>query len=254
MAHVVVLCYHAVSTTWHSELAVTPEQLRLHVSAMLRRGFRPATFHDAITDPPHKRVLAVTFDDGYRSMRELAYPVLSELGVPATVFMPTDFVGSDEPMSWPGVESWLQTDHAHEMLPMGWDDLRWLTHRGWEIGSHTCSHPHLPTTRDEQLDDELVRSKAALEEGLGRPCRSLAYPYGGVSPRVVEAARRAGYDTAAALWHPLRTYDVLMWPRVPLYRDDAPWRAALKLSVRLRQLRANIDRSAGRTVDTALGS
>ena len=254
MAHVVVLCYHAVSPTWGSELAVTPAQLRLHVAAMLKRGFRPATFHDAITAPPAKRVLAVTFDDGYRSMREFAYPVLSELGVPATVFMPTDFIGRDEPMSWPGVESWAASEHADEMLPMGWDDLRWLTDRGWQIGSHTCSHPHLPTTRDEQVERELTESKAVLEEGLGRPCPSIAYPYGGVSPRIVAAAGRAGYETAAALWHPQGDHEALTWPRVPLYRDDAPWRVALKLSVGLRRLRASLGRSAGRTAYTPLGS
>ena len=254
MAHVVVLCYHAVSPTWQSELAVTPEQLRLHVSAMLKRGFRPATFHDAVSAPSSKKTLAVTFDDGYRSMREHAYPVLSELGVPATVFMPTDFIGRDEPMSWPGVDGWLSTSDAHELLPMSWDDLRWLTFRGWEIGSHTCSHPYLPTTRDEDVQRELAASKVVLEEGLGRPCRSLAYPYGGLSARIVASARAAGYDTAAALWHPLRNHEPLTWPRVPLYRDDAAWRAALKLSVRLRQLRARLGTSAGRTPYTALGS
>jgi peptidoglycan/xylan/chitin deacetylase (PgdA/CDA1 family) len=254
MAHVIVLCYHAVSTTWDSELAVTPEQLRHHVGTLLRHGYRPATFHEAVVNPPAQRTLAVTFDDGYRSMRELAYPVLSKLGVPATVFMPTDFIGLDGPMSWPGVDGWLGTPHEKELLPMDWDDLRWLTWRGWEIGSHTCSHPHLPTTRDDQVERELSESKAVLEQWLQRPCPSLAYPYGGLSPRVVAAARKAGYETAAALWHPMRDHEALTWPRVAIYRDDAPWRVALKTSVRLRQLRANLGRSAGRTAYSALGS
>lgn len=254
MAHVVALCYHAVSPTWPSELAVTPDDLERQVRALLRRGYRPATFRQAITAPPGPRVVAVTFDDGYRSMRELAYPVLSRLGVPATVFMPTDFIGSDEPMSWPGVDSWRETPHADEMLPMGWDDLRFLMHRGWEIGSHTCSHPHLPTTRDDQVRIELVRSREILEAGLERPCLSVAYPYGGVSPRVHRAAEEAGYECGAALWHPLTEYEWLTWPRVAVYRDDDPLRYALKVSVRLRQLRGRIGRSAGRSAYSQLGS
>ena len=254
MAHVLVLCYHAVSPDWDSELAVTPEQLDYQVRRVLRLGYRPATFHRAVVDPPAGKVLAVTFDDGYRSMREQAYPVLSALGVPATVFMPTDYVGDDKPMCWPGIEQWVGTPDEHELCPMGWDDLRWLTWRGWEIGSHTCSHPHLPTLEGDDLDRELTESKARLEAELERPCHSLAYPYGAVTERVAEATEAAGYETAAALWHPMREHDRFTWPRVAIYREDAPWRFHAKISVRLRQFRGRIGKSAGRTAYSSPGS
>ncbi|CAA9503015.1 MAG: hypothetical protein AVDCRST_MAG85-1883 [uncultured Solirubrobacteraceae bacterium] len=253
MAHVLVLCYHAVSSTWDSELAVTPSQLEWQVSRLLRLGYRPATYHQAVTAPPARYTLSVTFDDGYRSMREQAYPVLSRLGVPATVFVPTDYVGQDSPMSWDGIENWLGTPDEHELCPMDWDDLRWLTWRGWEIGSHTMSHPYLPSVEQPDLDRELVESKARLAEELGRPCRSIAYPYGGVIEQVAEATEAAGYETAAALWHPVRDHDRFTWPRVAIYRDDTPWRFAAKAAIRLRQFQGGIGRSAGRTAYTSPG-
>lgn len=254
MAHVLVLCYHAVSPTWDSELAVTPQQLEWQVRTALRHGYRPATFHQAVCDPPSRLTLAVTFDDGYLSMREHAYPVLSRLGVPATVFIPTDYVGLDGPMSWPGIEKWLGTPDEHELRPLDWDDVSWLTWRGWEMGSHTLSHPYLPTVDAAGVERELTESKALLEERLKRPCSSLAYPYGGVSQRVAEAARDAGYDTAAALWHPLREHDVYTWPRVAIYRGDSSLRYRAKVSLRIRRLRGALGRPAGRTAYSSLGS
>jgi peptidoglycan/xylan/chitin deacetylase (PgdA/CDA1 family) len=254
MANVLVLCYHGVSREWNSELAVTPEQLAEQVGLVLRRGYRPATFHQAVTAPPARWTFAVTFDDGYRSVRELGYPVLSGLGVPATVFVPTGYVGLDGPMSWPGIETWTGTPHEHELRPMDWDELRWLMWRGWEIGSHTVSHPHLPTIAAEDADRELTESRATLDEALGRPCASLAYPYGGLSQRVAAAAQSAGYDVAAALWHPLREHDRFTWPRVAVYRGDSIWRFRAKVSTRVRRLRAALGRPAGRTAYSSLGS
>ena len=74
-----ILCYHAVSDGWPSGLSVTPA---------------------ALEEPPRERTMSVTFDDSFRSVIELARPVLRELGVPGTVFVPTSFVGSEQPMQW----------------------------------------------------------------------------------------------------------------------------------------------------------
>src|SRR3954468_23003791 len=144
MARVLVLCYHGVSTDWRSDLAVQPARLERQLRLLLRRGWRPATFHQAVTAPPWAKTLAVTFDDAYRSVCRLAYPVLARLGIPATVFAPSALVGWPGALQWDGIEERLGTPWESELVPMDWDELRWLAWRGWEIGSHTCSHPHLP--------------------------------------------------------------------------------------------------------------
>jgi peptidoglycan/xylan/chitin deacetylase (PgdA/CDA1 family) len=244
---VLVLCYHAVSERWEASIAVPPERLRAQVARLLRGGYRPTTFTQAVLDPPAGRTLAVTFDDAYRSVLELARPVLDELGVVASIYVPTDFAGQATPMAWPGIDEWLGGPHEHELLPLGWDELGVLADAGWEVGSHTRSHPHLTTlTDDDALAAELAESRAAVTRALGRPCRSIAYPYGDMDRRVVEMARRAGYEAGGAIGS-TRPPSRLDWPRVGVYQRDDARRFALKASPLVRRLRRrgpSLDRAA----------
>lgn len=86
---------------------------------------------------------------------------------------------------------------------MSWPQLRELAGRGHEIGSHTCSHAILPTCEDGDLDVEVVRSRAVLQERCGALVDSFCYPNGGLDGRSVEAVRRAGYARAVTTrWGP----------------------------------------------------
>ena len=236
----VVLGYHAVSDGWPSVLAVPPEAFELQMSRLLDRGYRGVTFHDAVHSEAVGKRFAVTFDDSYLSLMENAFPVLDRLGVPGTVFVPTDFVGIGQPMRWGGVEEWSDGPYSSELLPMSWEQLATLGNAGWEIGSHTCSHPHLPEVSDEELDAELQRSKEACERHLGEPCRSLAYPYGEHDERVIEGARRAGYTAACTLTVRLHAPSPLRWPRVGIFPgDEEAWRFRVKTSPTARVIRAS---------------
>ena len=147
LTDVLVLGYHAVSERWPAALSIAPSHLEEHVRMLADRGFRGVTFHEAVLRPPSAKTLAITFDDAYRSVIELAFPILSRAGFSATVFAPTDFVGTEEPMAWPGIDHWRETKHAEELVPMSWEELERLAQAGWEIGSHTRSHPRLPDPR-----------------------------------------------------------------------------------------------------------
>ena len=237
MSDTLILCYHAVSDRWDASIAVPPQRLHTQVAALLSRGYRATTFTRAVLDPPSLRTLAVTFDDAYRSVLELARPVLDELGVVASVYVPTDFAGQATPMSWPGIDMWLGGPHEHELLPLGWDELGQLADGGWEVGSHTRSHPHLTMLADEDaLAAELTDSRAAVTRELGRPCRSIAYPYGDMDRRVVEMARLTGYEAAGAIGS-TRPPSPLDWPRVGVYHRDGTRRFAFKASPAVRRLR-----------------
>jgi peptidoglycan/xylan/chitin deacetylase (PgdA/CDA1 family) len=238
VSEVLVLCYHAVSESWDSELAVTPAELERQVATLLGRGYEPARFLDAVFEPPARRTLAVTFDDAYRSVRELAAPVLGELGAPASVYAPTDWIGRERPMRWDGIEEWLGGPHESELVPMSWAELGELVELGWEVGSHTRAHPRLTELDDERLAAELEGSRAACAEGLGRPCETIAYPYGDVDDRVVAATDAAGYRAAGALPHAPHAAEPLRWPRVGVYGWDGPTRFRLKASPFVRRLRS----------------
>jgi peptidoglycan/xylan/chitin deacetylase (PgdA/CDA1 family) len=234
MKDVLVLCYHAVSERWPSELAVSPELLDAQVAGLKRRGYRATTFTRAVTDPPWGRTMAITFDDAYRSTLEHGLPVLARHEVPATVYAPTDFVGSDAPMSWPGIEEWVDGPHAGELLCLGWDGLAELAEAGWEVGSHTRSHPRLPRVDDAELARELGDSRELIAERLGRPCESIAYPYGDFDERVVQATAAAGYRAAGTLTRHAHTARPLSWPRVGVYPANRPIFFRLKTSAMLR--------------------
>lgn len=239
MADVLVLCYHAVSPTWSATFSVTPDTLERQLSQLVRAGWRGASFTDAVLAPPAEKTLAVTFDDGFASVFEVAEPILTGLGVPGTVFAPTAFMSERQALHWQGIEAWRGTPHEHELRCMSWNDLGRLAERGWEIGSHSHNHPHLPVLTDAQLRDELRGSFEQCSSNLGCPCRSIAYPYGDVDVRVAKLAREVGYQTGACLAHSLVQLGPLLWPRVGIWHSDSDLRFRLKISSVTRSARAS---------------
>jgi peptidoglycan/xylan/chitin deacetylase (PgdA/CDA1 family) len=232
-----VLCYHAVSETWPADLSISPGRLREHLEHLRARGYRGVTFSELVAGAEGK-VVAVTFDDGYRSVVELAAPILAELGFPGTLFVPTDHIGTEQPMAWPGIEQWLGTDHEPELVPMGWDEVRALRDAGWEIGSHTRSHSKLSRIDPARLADELTGSRRICAAELGA-CDSIAYPYGDHDEAVVEATGAAGYAAAATLPDGSPPPRPLAWPRVGIYNNDDLRAFKLKTSPLVRRARGS---------------
>jgi peptidoglycan/xylan/chitin deacetylase (PgdA/CDA1 family) len=229
------LGYHAISETWPAALSIEPGRLEAQLVAVLERGYSGATFTDLVTGRCARPAVAVTFDDGFRSVIERALPILSKFGLIGTAFIATDWIDRAGPLGWPSLDQWFATPHEDELDAMSWDDLERLAVAGWEIGSHTLSHPRLVELNDEQLMWELVESRRVCEERLGSPCRSLAFPYGAVDRRVMVATRRAGYLAAAALPPRIHRLHRYCWPRVGIWHNDPAAMFEVKLSPRQRR-------------------
>lgn len=240
-----VLCYHALSDSWDHPMAVRPEALRDQMRLLLRRGFRPVTFTEAVR-APHGRALAVTLDDGFASTWSRALPVLAELGVPATAFLPSALLDG-RPLAWDGFDPGPGVP-PEELLPMGWNQVSDLVAAGWEVGAHSRTHPFLTRTDDVQLRAELAGAREEVEHRLGVPCRTLAYPFGDLDVRVQEAAAAAGYALAAALGPHRGRAGPLAVARVGVYRDDSLLRFRLKASAAMRSAGGTRAAAAGRTV------
>lgn len=226
-----ILCYHGISSSWSNPTAVSPSAFRRQIQHLVRRGYSGTTLSGLAAkaeDAAASRRVAVTFDDGYRSILQ-AKPILDEFGFPATVFVVTSFAESGELLSWPGVDHWLTGPEAEEMRPLVWEELDELAAAGWEVGSHTVTHPWLTALDEEALGRELAESRATIANRLGR-CDVFAYPYGAFDARISRAARAAGYRVACAVAAGRRG-DLFALQRVGVYERDTPLRLRVKLSL-----------------------
>jgi peptidoglycan/xylan/chitin deacetylase (PgdA/CDA1 family) len=234
-----ILCYHAVSSDWDTSLSVYPDRLAAQARHLLRRGYRPKTLSQALSEPIEERTFVVTFDDGYRSILEHGLPVLSDLGVPATVYMPTDLTDEGGLFKYLGPAE--MPSNEEDVRCMSWDEVRRLADAGWEIGSHTCSHPHLPAIDDEQLARELRRSREICEEQLQQACESIAYPYGSHDARVMKATAEAGYRFAVTLesrlLEPITGRDLMSLPREGIFRETRLPKYLINTSRTVRRVR-----------------
>lgn len=225
-----ILCYHAVSSLPRFELAVSEEQLAHQLATLRRRGYVGLTFAESerarLAGRVPKRTVVLTFDDGFASTLR-ARPALEEAGFPGTVFVVTDFVESGTPLSF--IPNGSSLEAAGELAPLGWSDLAELRDLGWEVGSHTVTHPRLPDLAAPELQRELELSRELIERHLGS-CETLAYPYGVANERVAVAAAEAGYLAACTLTGAHRIDQRFRRSRVGIYRNDEGLRARAKLS------------------------
>ena len=174
----VVLYYHAV----------TAEQRRPFARQMdeLIRWARPvaATAKSALAPGVHHA--AVTFDDGFQSVIDNALPELRQRGIPATIFVPSGYLGrlaewSDGLRS--GDAQTVMT--ANQLLSLPADLIA--------IGSHTISHPDLCLLDEDEARWELQESRRKLEKLLGQEVTTLSFPYGRYNRALVDWSRHAGY-------------------------------------------------------------
>lgn len=233
-----VLAYHGIGADCGSSRVVCVRRFRSHAAFLRRSGYTGLTLSAAeerrtAGSLPNKCVV-ITFDDGFASVLRTV-PILEWVGFPATVFVVTRAIDSGAILSWPFVEQ-VASDDPSDMRPLSWPELRQLADRGWEIGSHTITHPYLGALSDDALQQELSTSRDRIRAEIGT-CESLAYPYGIADNRVIRAAQRAGYRTACTLAPVYDRDERLARSRIGIGPRDGRLRFRLKVSPRATALR-----------------
>ena len=169
--------------------------------------------------PSAQRTFLLTFDDGYASLAEHAYPILADLGFTATTFLITDYVGKMN--TWDVPYTWNRLPH------LGWDTIERWRAQGFEFASHGATHRRLTWLDDLTVAAELQRSREALMARLGPEAgHAVAYPFGAADDRVVRLAAAAGYQLGFGGVQ--GNGSALHLPRVPVYIWDV-WATPLGL-------------------------
>jgi peptidoglycan/xylan/chitin deacetylase (PgdA/CDA1 family) len=216
----VVLQYHHVSDTTPASTSTSPERFAMHLDVLEQAGFEIVRLEDlaetlAAGEPLPDRAAAITFDDGYRSIYETAWPLLKRRGWPFTVFVnsaPHD-QGSPQFMSW--------------------DQLRELHAGGATIANHTVSHPHLLDARAgrdeaawrEAVQAEISGAQARIRQEIGTAPMLFAWPFGEFDAALLERLGELGYTGFGQQSGPLAAFsDRRALPRFPFggpYGDRA---------------------------------
>ena len=180
MSALAILTYHSLDDS--GSVLSTPPSVFAEQMRILRESdvsvVPLGTIGDALRDRnPFKPLVAITFDDGFMSVHKHGLPILLRYGLPATVFLVTDYCGKTN--DWPSQPHWVNRQPL-----LGWTEAREMSRAGMAFGSHTRTHSDLRMLPSHQIEEELVTSKRAIEDGLGRSVDIFAYPYGAYDERV----------------------------------------------------------------------
>jgi peptidoglycan/xylan/chitin deacetylase (PgdA/CDA1 family) len=182
-----ILCYHTIGQSEWGVNDVTPAQFRRQIEMALNAGFRFAPASEVARGDSDAKTLAITFDDGMKSVLTHAAPILKDYGLPWSFFPVSEW--SD------GKHAWV----ADKVL--SWADIEALMKDGAELGSHSATHPDFKWIDQQRTVDELGESRRTMELRLGFAPDTFAIPFGqsGNWPEAAaKAARDAGYTTIYA--------------------------------------------------------
>jgi peptidoglycan/xylan/chitin deacetylase (PgdA/CDA1 family) len=213
-----ILTYHAVGPS-RSPISLEDRVFRRHAAWLASGRVRVCALADLAVQPPNADAVALTFDDGFASFAERAWPVLRDHGLSATVFVVSDHVGRTN--AWGG-----RPAPGIPTLPlMDWDTLARLAEAGVELGAHTRSHRDLRTASPGELADELAGCAQQIASETGFRPSSLAYPYGLVDAAVAAATARVYSRACTAVLRPLGPReDLYRLPRLDAYYLRVPGR------------------------------
>jgi peptidoglycan/xylan/chitin deacetylase (PgdA/CDA1 family) len=255
-----------------NEHVLTASETRLHVDALSR--WFDFIHHDELLDrlarPKARPFCLLTFDDGKRSFATETAPELERLGVPAVIYVTTNFL-TDRTALWfdrrIAVErslGYLPPELEREVLkqlplasinerldracdtykvtidmeddnvgPMSWDEARDLARRGFTIGSHSLRHAILTYESESSALSDIERSIAEVSSEIGTACKTFAFPNGNYTDRLARHALKAGAQTVMTtdpMWTD-KSFPQWRLPRVSL--SGAYNRGAIELKMAL---------------------
>lgn len=185
----IILAYHGIHPS-HS-LCVKPEEFRKQVLYVIE-NYNVVSICELLNgknDYASKPPISITFDDAYLNLKGNALPILEEIGISATIFVPVKYIGKRN--------EWDKNCSNPLLRLLSVSDLKEITRKNSiTIGSHGMTHRRLSELSNRELHEEVAVSKLMLEDLIGMPVESIAYPYGmrgDYNYRVLRLVEEKGY-------------------------------------------------------------
>src|SRR5437899_406861 len=210
-AQTIIFCYHLlVDKVRYPGTEITPAAFEAQMKELKDRGITVISMQDLLAwkrgeknIPP--RCAVITFDDGYKSQYEVAWPILKKYGYPFTMFIYTEGV---------------RGGHFGGGEAITWEQLAEMRDAGIDIEAHSATHQDLrkpydkvarkrlsPPEYEQWLQNEIVGCKQLLEQRLGIKVNCFAVPYGFYNEHIKEVARNAGYEAIFTVYGQPLTYN-----------------------------------------------
>ena len=184
-----ILVYHNLDRAAKGKLVQSAASFEQQMRYLKSEGYRPITMGEFLEFTRMgrqlpKKAVVLTFDDGYKSFKLFAYPVLKELGFSATLFVYTDYVGAGR-------------------NALSWQELKDLQAEGFDVQAHSKTHSDLRRAPGEtsaqferRMQTELALPRDMFKRQLGQMPGTLAYPYGWWDTDVLKQVKTTGYMAA----------------------------------------------------------
>lgn len=199
---VIILMYHRVNETLPAHNLVTRAKAFAHQMRFLYR--HPDVFqvislrefetgHPAIFEQEPKTKVIITFDDGYRDNYLNAFPILKRFGFPATVFLTTGLISTEQKFN--------RYAHIPGRDMLSWDEIAEMYANRISFGAHTVSHPHLPKFSYQTQREEITESCARVNKNLpqGERLDTFCYPYGEYNADTLNIMQELGFRYALSV-------------------------------------------------------
>lgn len=217
MGPVPVLMYHAVSTgraaRQFAAFVLDPSEFAAQMDYLEAGGYSPLTTADLSArrlsgEPLPPRPVVLTFDDAYTDFHSASLPVLKKHGFPATIYVPTAYVGA--------TASWMRSIGEGDRAILSWRALRDIAAEGIEVAAHSHTHPQLDRVPAQAAREEARRCRSLLEDNIGVPVEGFAYPFGYWNRAARAAVEAAGFRYACAVGELMTSPadDLLALPRL----------------------------------------
>ncbi|MEW5925041.1 MAG: polysaccharide deacetylase family protein [Candidatus Zixiibacteriota bacterium] len=189
-----------------------PNRLRRILEGLLEAGYELLSMDEYLGNRDNRKNICLSFDDGYESFFNYAFPVLKELNLKAIVFVPAAYIGRRA--DWDYTGKLLNTMHLNER------QIAEIADSGIEIGSHGSSHTDLTSMSERGLKVELEHSKSKLEQLTALPVNYISYPFGRFNGEVEMWAAQYGYKNGFSLSYFKKSKYGFTIPRSAVYSTD----------------------------------